>query len=397
MRSVRLWDVIEFEAASWQVVLADGTELALRSLATGTVRRVSVVDLLSSDSFLPQDNSELLSLSDVGIFDALDVQQQARVRFLQYHVTEVLNGVPLELSDERPPKPEYETSRPFLARVDAKVAELCTAGTAISKRTLWRYISGYRRRGLAGLVDGRSVRTASPLHSVDARVIGLLDAALADQRDRSTGTKSRVIAQVQWEAERQSLPVPSRATMYRAVKHLERGRHTFGDATARRSMANRPPRTYGRQMPSRPGELVEIDSTPLDLMVIYPDGSQGRTDLTLALDVATRTVCAAILRPIATKSVDAAVLLARALTPLAMQPGWDAAPALSRSVLPPGMIMSIEDLHEQIAARPLIVPESVTRRSREGIHRNHIHLGVRASADQCHQGRSADSNRQATR
>jgi putative transposase len=53
-------------------------------------------------------------------------------------------------------------------------------------------------------------------------------------------------------------------------------------------------------------------------MVVFPDGSVGRVDLTVALDIATRTPCAAILRPVATKAVDAAVLLARALTPLPM-------------------------------------------------------------------------------
>lgn len=62
--------------------------------------------------------------------------------------------------------------------------------------------------------------------------------------------------------------------------------------------------------PSRPGEFVGIDSTPMDLMVVYPDGSSGRVDLTVALDIATRTPLAAILRPVATKAVDAAVLLA---------------------------------------------------------------------------------------
>lgn len=44
----------------------------------------------------------------------------------------------------------------------------------------------------------------------------------------------------------------------------------------------------------------------------------------------------AILRPVATKAVDAAVVIARALTPLPMQPGWHASLAFSRSVLPQG-------------------------------------------------------------
>lgn len=67
-------------------------------------------------------------------------------------------------------------------------------------------------------------------------------------------------------------------------------------------------------------------------MVICPDGTTSRADLRVALDVATRTPLAAILRPVSTKSVDAAVLLAHGMTPLPMQPGWQrTGPLLDRS------------------------------------------------------------------
>jgi putative transposase len=82
--------------------------------------------------------------------------------------------------------------------------------------------------------------------------------------------------------------------------------------------------------------------------------------VTVDIDIATRTLCAAILRPIATKSVDAAVLLARALTPLPMQPGWQPSVAFSRSILPAGMIEGDEVIRTSIAAKPVIVPESIT-------------------------------------
>lgn len=95
-------------------------------------------------------------------------------------------------------------------------------------------------------------------------------------------------------------------------------------------------------------------------MVVCPDATSSRVDLTVALDVATRTPLAAILRPVATKAVDAAVLLARALTPLPMQPGWDASLAYSRSVLPPGMLPGNEETRAAIAAKPVIMPESIT-------------------------------------
>jgi transposase InsO family protein len=104
-------------------------------------------------------------------------------------------------------------------------------------------------------------------------------------------------------------------------------------------------------------------------MVIYPDGSTGRTDLTVALDIATRTPLAAILRPVATKAVDAAILLARAMTPLPMQPGWDASLAYSRSVLPQGIIPGEEDVRAAIAAKPVIVPESIT------VDRGKVYIG----------------------
>ena len=99
------------------------------------------------------------------------------------------------------------------------------------------------------------------------------------------------------------------------MNRLDRQRHSFGNATTRRTQANRPDRAYGHQVPSRPGQLVEIDSTPLDVLVLYPDGGSGRVDLTIALDIATRTILAAVLSPVAAKAVDAALMLARAMTP----------------------------------------------------------------------------------
>ena len=76
---------------------------------------------------------------------------------------------------------------------------------------------------------------------------------------------------------------------------------------------------FSRAYPAAPGELMEIDSTPLDVMVLLDDGVPGRVELTGMIDVATRTVPAAVLRP-TTKSVDASVLLARTLTPEPMRP-----------------------------------------------------------------------------
>ena len=360
MMSVRLFDFIQFDGASWQVVAQDGAELALKNLSTGRIRRVPVAELLSDDSYLPDAPAPLPSLDGVALLETLDPGARAQAELLHRHVYEIVNGTPPEAAPGTAPKPDYDLANPLLRRIEAKAAELATMGTPISARTLRRHVAAYRKHGIAALADGRNTRQSTLAGWADPNLVALLEAEIAGQSDASTGTRSRAATRVRALAMQQGLTVPSRATLYRIMARIEGSRHPFGNATTRRTQANRPDRVWGGQAPLRPGELVEIDSTPLDLMAICPDGTTGRVDLTVALDIATRTPLAAILRTVSTKAVDAAVLLARAMTPLPMQPGWDASLAYSRSVLPQGMLPGDEDLRASIAAKPVIVPESIT-------------------------------------
>ncbi|MGV0594960.1 Mu transposase C-terminal domain-containing protein [Mycolicibacterium porcinum] len=361
MRSVRLFDFIEFDGASWQVVAQEGTDIALKNLATNRIRRLPVIDLLGDESFLPDSPDRLPCLDDVAVLDTVDESARQRALFLHRHIVEVLTGAPPQHgSDEITPRVEYDTRNRLGDRIDAKLTELRAAGTPLGERTFRRHLAAYRARGIAGLIDRRTNRERLLTGRVDLRVVALVEEALARQANLSTGGRDRVINQVKVEAAKQGLPFPSRATMYRLLAAVNTHAHPFGLATTRRTQSNKPDRPWGRQAPSRPGELVEIDSTPLDVMVVNPDGSTGRAELTLALDIATRTALAAVLRPTATKAVDAAVLLARALTPLPMQPGWAASLAFSRSVLPQGMIDGDDAVKAGVAAKPVIVPENIT-------------------------------------
>jgi hypothetical protein len=114
--------------------------------------------------------------------------------------------------------------------------------------------------------------------------------------------------------------MPSKATFYRLLTTATEDRHTFSAVTTRRSHARRPLTPFTPTMATRPGEVVQIDTTPLDVLAILDDGVTGRVELTIAIDVATRVICAAILRPAGTKAVDAALLLARTLVPEPMRP-----------------------------------------------------------------------------
>ena len=146
------------------------------------------------------------------------------------------------------------------------------------------------------------------------------------ETDTSTGTRSRLIRRVVKAVEATYgpgvVPLPGKTTFYKVIDAVATGRHTFGSAVTRRQTANRPQGVFTPTFAARPGEQVQIDSTPIDVLVLLDNGVPVRADLTIAVDVATRTICAAVLRPVGTKAVDAALLLARMLVPEPMRPGW---------------------------------------------------------------------------
>ena len=221
----------------------------------------------------------------------------------------------------------------------------------------------YRTQGLWGLVDRRSLRPKSALGRADPRVVKAVTAAVERETTESTGTKTRLRRRVTQALDDEHGPgaveLPSPATFNRLADVLSAGRHTFGAATTRRTQANRPATPFTPTSAARPGEIVQVDSTPLDVMAVLDDGVTGRVEMTTCIDIATRTLCTAVLRPVATKAVDAALLLARMLVPEPMRPGWPEALAMARSALPHARLVSLDARLEQAAARPVIVPETI--------------------------------------
>lgn len=233
-------------------------------------------------------------------------------------------------------------------------------GLAFSDRQVYRYLARYRKAGVAGLADGRKV-TSTRQPRTDTRVYELIEAELKTLQTTSTGTRSRAITRIRWEASRREIPLPSDRTLYRLLEQLDRKRGSFDDATTRRSKASRPDRTFHPVTPSRPGEIVEIDATPLDLFVQMPDGTVARPELTYAIDVATSTIGATLLHAKAAKSVDiGAVLLARMLTRVETQSWWNDAISLAERLFEEQSDPVRPALEAAAARTPLIVPESVT-------------------------------------
>jgi putative transposase len=299
-----------------------------------------------------------------GLLDGLPPAQAQKALWWHRHMTELLTGRPPDAAPGSPPRPEYDPATRTLAeREAAKAAEMSAeSGQPVSPHTVLRRRRRYQHRGILGMVDGRLAPRRPPQGRVAPQVVDVLRGLMDEATDGSTRTVSYYFVRV-GRALRETygpdaVVMPSRATFYRLFDRLDRGRHTAGSARTRRSLSNRPDRVFDQVTACRPGELMEIDSTPFDVMVRLDSGVAGRVELTGLVDLATRSIPAAVLRP-TTKSVDAALLLARAVTPAPMRPGWSQALRMERSALPYQRMLSLDERLRHAAAVPIIIPEAI--------------------------------------
>ncbi|MEV6256823.1 Mu transposase C-terminal domain-containing protein [Nocardia sp. NPDC051929] len=351
---------MHFDGVEHQVVAIAGTSVRLRS-ADGEHMVVLASHLMAAPDFGVVDGAAPPEMTPLGLLDTLPADVLTAAKEWEGHILEATLGA----GPDGKVRPEYDpASRTQTDRFRAKVEELTAAGRPVGLRTLQRMRARYAEQGLWGLVDRRALRESTPLGRVDERVVAAVRQELDAQTEVSTGTRSRVIRRVSKALEDVHgpgvVPMPGRSTFYALVEALAAGRHSFGSAVTRRQTANRPARPFTPTLAARPGEQVQIDSTPLDVMVVLEPGVVARADLTIAVDVATRTICAAVLRPVGTKAVDAALLLARMLIPEPMRPGWAASLAMSASRLPHARLVSVDERMARAAAKPVIVPDTIT-------------------------------------
>ena len=360
---LKVGDRIRFDRGTQTVVGLSGT---LVRLAThdGQASIVQLAHLLASEGFeviggqaarrAPLSASALAGLRKDASDDALRWER---------HIVEVLTGTDPEAPPGSAPQPGYDPDRFSLAQREAtKAAELAAVGQEVTARTVKRKRQRYESQGLAGLVDRRADRRTQVAGRTDQRVLDALLQAVSEQSARSTKSASfymwRTAEILACQYGPDAVPMPARATFYRLFERVTVGQYTTGSARTRQSLANRPDRPFRQLAAGRPGEIVEIDSTSLDVMVMLDDGVPGRVELTGMVDLATRTITAAVLRP-TTKSVDASLLLARTVTPEPMRPGWTEALSMARSVLPHARLLELDQRLQHAAARPVIVPETI--------------------------------------
>ena len=354
---LRPGDWVRFDDGEHQVVGLAGTSVRLRS-HDGAEQVVLGTHLMAAAGFTVVEGSALPEMA-FGLLESLPEQTLAAAREWEGHVLEVNTGWSVNAEPGTAARDGYDPAATTISqRATVKAAEL-----GVSVRTVHARRTRYADQGLWGLVDQRAVREWAVTGRADARLVAAIREVVEAETATSTGTRSRLIRRVTKKLDADhgpgAVPLPSRSTFYQLIDTLSAGRHTFGSAVTRRQTANRPQGMFTPSFAARPGEQVQIDSTPIDVMVLLDNGVPVRADLTIVVDIATRTICAAVLRPVGTKAVDAALLLARMLVPEPMRPGWSESLRMSASVLPHARLLDIDARMELAAARPVIVPDTI--------------------------------------
>ncbi len=302
------------------------------------------------------------------VLDLISRQEHDRLTDYAAHIQEVLTGhrhgsAALALPDE--PRPEYDgTSR--RARLFAKAAELRT-----SEARLRRHTNLYEAHGLAGLVRAELLHQSSCLVACDPRFLAAVQRELDEHVNASTVSQqvlyARALLRVKNSHGQEGVErCPKKTQGYAILNTLGKPRGFFGGVSAktRRSIANSPVGTYGALRATRPGEYVLLDTTTLDVFAMdRATGMWVRLELTVAIDLFSRSIVAMRLTPYTTKAKDVAGLLYDCSRPKWFRERWHDRAKWRYPGLPAHLVVDTDELADAdgrpLAGIPLVAPETL--------------------------------------
>lgn len=365
IRDGQLFKVVEIHAggpAGAEVILcSDGVppqylRLSMRAfLADGGNRLVADTPGPAADDPL-DPASQILA--------ALTKQERTDVGDRADHIREVLTGFRSgseELALPGEPRAEYAPGTKKVHRYQSKADEL-----GKSLRTIKQWVADYRAHGEAGLAHNRVPRQR-PFGFTDERWLMTAIEVMVEYQNQSRPTEKvtiqRINARVIARYGKDVVPLPSFKTAYKILPELDKKFPVFIHSTKRnQEIAQRPEGVYGKLTPTRPGEYVLLDSTPLDVFAFDPITLQWvNLELTAAMDWFTRCIVGIRLTPGSTKSVDAAYVLYQTYRPRPPGENWPPGAVWPEHGIPRSILIDVDawDAERDKAGGPSIVPETV--------------------------------------
>ena len=371
-RTLALGDWVRFDDEDHQVIGFAGASVRLRS-SSGLAQIVLAGDLLARHEMQriepPTDDAGAswadFDLDRDALTEALPPDEHARVHDLEAHLLEVMTGYRRgnAVADEDP-NPRYAPDIDLGIKIARKAEELASTRHACSERQLWRYYTNYRTYNRWGLVNRTKVRINNPLAGLDPRIReAILEQARIENEDSSAGHArfyNRVEQRLATLYGPDAPAMPKDRTFRRRVNDLLGSQHPSKPADQRRNAANQPRGRHGHFHATRPGEVVMLDSTRLDVLAYDPvSDCTVPLELTIAVDLYTASIVAWRLTPLGANAVDAVMLLADMLAPESRRPGWAEHLRYAYYGVHVERAFSIDERLAAAAARPIIWPETI--------------------------------------
>lgn len=353
MRSIDPSQPIQLEDGEYTFVETGGALVKLKSNSTGEYLTMHTAELGQRIVGLPPEPVE-----NARLMGSLSEGQQTRTESIADHLREIVTGEHPQLKRARPQFDVTTTTQE--QRVQAKLAELEATPFKMSRSTLMSKLAEFKKHGGSAIIDGRALNAESTAGDDREKVNNAIIEVVNSQRKESTGTTQRLIELVNKELIRQHgskrPELPSDRTMYRLLGYYSKGKHTTGSAKTRRSAADRPDRPFGKATQLLPGAEVQLDSTPMNIFVKVPGRKPMRPQLTIAIDVATRSILAYTFRLVAAKAIDHVSLITQALVPLQNQPDKSRFRDMVQKQNPGCTLLSQEELMRLAHRRPFVYP-----------------------------------------
>ncbi|MEK2479063.1 hypothetical protein [Streptomyces noursei] len=381
---VRLGEMVSWQKSAYQVVAFRGSVVVL--LAPGASVPVEVLHsaLVAAPDFAVLDPEGQPASRPVLPDLAVPPTKEQREQALRWHrhMKELDTGL---APDQSSPRPGYDVAiTPLAQRYAVKSQELAAAGIDVKPKTLEAMRLKWKGAGENPLVLLEQ-RKGKVGHRTDSRLIEVMhEVVKAKSRESGVDIQSvyddvldvvrkRYAPQLADPDEQRRL-LPSRATFYRRMDETGLSDLLAAPTRRRAQQASKPAPPYTPSHALRPGQVVQIDTTPLKVKTVGDDGEVISVELTSAIDVASRSNAAVMIVPVgtgegrpgnriggrATRAFDLVLILAQCFAPLTTRPGWHPRTAAAASALPFEALRSADERFTQAtAARPVIHPRTV--------------------------------------
>jgi len=251
------------------------------------------------------------------LWEGLPRAEQEAVMALARHLRQVLTGSPdgnLERAialGRVDPRYDPRVVSEIGDRLRSKSKELRALGVpGAAVPSLKRKLESFRVHGAMGLVDKRWLRRKDPLDGVPSEVLDVVGATVAAQLAGARLSARKLIALSRSELNRAEIGQETTPNQLRViVGELSRGRAMHRESRSRATNSNRPERVYGRLLSNRPGEIVQIDATPSNTHVWFPDAGWCPATILTAIDTYSRQILALRVVPGAISTRDTSLLL----------------------------------------------------------------------------------------